>query len=198
MLCWPRPGLPPPLPGVKAAGASRATRDAVPVRPAKVLVRLDWDALVRGWPIDGEVCEIAGLGPVPVSAVRAMISSGDVFLAAVVTKGADVVSVAHLGRRPNAHQHTALAWLSPTCTAEGCNASLRLEDDHRAEWATTKITLLGLLDRCCSHPHDLKTYKGWAFVSGSGKRPMVPPDDPRHPRNARHGPSPPRAPALTG
>ncbi|MGQ0520445.1 MAG: hypothetical protein ACT4PX_04725, partial [Actinomycetota bacterium] len=70
-------------------------------RAMKVLVRIDWDALVRGWPIEGEVCEIAGLGPVAVSVVRAMIESGDAFLAAVVTKGVDVATVAHLGRRPS-------------------------------------------------------------------------------------------------
>ena len=40
-------------------------------------MRIDWDALVRGWPIDGEVCEISGLGPVAVSAVRAMVAQSD-------------------------------------------------------------------------------------------------------------------------
>ncbi|MDP9403729.1 MAG: hypothetical protein M3P85_10440, partial [Actinomycetota bacterium] len=110
---------------------------------------------------------------------------------AVVTKGADVVNVAHLGRRPSAHQRSALEWLNPVCTAQGCNTGARLEIDHRVQWATSKITLLGLLDGCCGHHHDLKTYKGWAFVAGSGKRPMVPPDDSRHPRNARDGRGPP-------
>lgn len=37
----------------------------------------------------------------------------------------------------------------------------------------------------------LKTRHGWALVEGKGKRPLVPPDDPRHPRHARHGPGPP-------
>ena len=35
----------------------------------------------------------------------------------------------------------------------------------------------------CKHHHYLKTYKGWDFVEGMGKRPLVPPEDPRHPRN---------------
>ncbi|MDP9388643.1 MAG: hypothetical protein M3Q48_12210, partial [Actinomycetota bacterium] len=181
-------------PGAEAptglAAAEHAEGEPPPVRPAKVVVRVDFDALLRGWPIDDEVCEIAGVGPVAVSAVRAMIDSGDVFLAAVVTRGVDVVSVAHLGRRPNAHQRSALDWLSPTCTREGCNAAVRLEADHREDWASTKFTLLSLLDGLCGHDHDLKTYKGWALVAGTGKRPMVPPDHPRHPRNAHHGPAP--------
>jgi len=154
-------------------------------------VRVDWDALIRGWPIDGEVCEIAGLGPVPVSAVRAMITSGDPFLATVVTKGVDVVNVAHLGRRATAFQRSGLDWLSPECITLGCNAKARLEIDHRVDWADSKITLLRDLEHHCDHHHDLKTFHGWALVEGSGKRPMVPPDDPRHPRHAQKGPAPP-------
>ena len=40
-------------------------------------------------------------------------------------------------------------------------------------------------DRLCRHHHGLKTHQGWALVPGRGKRPFVPPDDPRHP-----GPAP--------
>lgn len=166
---------------------------APPVRPAKVVVRIDWDAFLRGWPVGDEVCEIAGVGPVPVSAVKAMVASGDAFLAAVVTKGTDVVNVAHLGRQPTACHRSALEWLNPTCAVAGCNASVRLEIDHRHDWADHKITLLSLLDRLCRHHHALKTRKGWALVAGAGKRAMVAPGDPRHPRRARAGPAPPVA-----
>ncbi|HUP69152.1 MAG TPA: hypothetical protein VM142_04980 [Acidimicrobiales bacterium] len=85
------------------------------MRPTKVIVRIDWESLVRGWPIDEEICDMTGVGPVPVTAVREMIASGDVFLAAIVTKGQDVVNVAHLGRRPSATQRTALDWMNPGC-----------------------------------------------------------------------------------
>jgi hypothetical protein len=152
--------------------------------PTKVIVHIDWDALLRGWPIEGEVCEIAGLGPVPVTVVRAMLASGDAFLAGVVTKGVDVENVFHLGRRPTVYQETALDWLSPTCTTEGCYGTVRLETDHREDWARTKVTLLRWLERHCRSCHDRKTRLGWALVHGHGKRPMVPPDDPRHPANA--------------
>lgn len=150
--------------------------------PTKIVVRIDWDALLRGWPIDDEVCEIAGVGPVPVSVVRAMMASGDPFLAGVVTKGVDVVNVVHLGRKPTVYQGTALDWLAPTCITLGCNNTHRLETDHREDWARTKVTLLRWLERHCEHCHDNKTRHGWALVDGHGKRPMVPPDDPRHPR----------------
>ncbi len=153
------------------------------------MVRVDLDALLRGWPIDGEVCEIPGMGPIPVSAARAMIHTGNAFLAAIVTKGVDVATVAHLGRRPSAYQRSALQWRSPECNRLGCNRTVGLEDAHRLAWADTKVTLLPCLDPLCRPDHLLKTHKGWALVEGVGKRPMVPPDDPRHPANARDGPA---------
>jgi hypothetical protein len=173
--------------GAATATASGGTTPARRVRkpvPTKIIVHIDWDALLRGWPIETEVCEIAGLGPVPVSVVRAMMASGDAFLAGVVTKGVDVATVFHLGRKPTAYQGTALDWLSPTCTTEGCNGAVRLETDHREDWATTKVTLLRWLERHCRSCHDKKTRHGWALVHGHGKRPLVPPDDPRPPANS--------------
>jgi len=126
-----------------------------------------------------------GYGPVAVSAITELIDTGDPFLAAVVTRGVDVVGVAHLGRRATAHQQTCLEWLYPTCAAEGCAVVSRLEVDHRLDWATSRMTLLDLLDRLCSHHHDLKTLDGWSLVEGRGKRTFVPPDDPRHPGHGR-------------
>ena len=151
---------------------------------AKLIVRIDLAALVRGRPLDGELCEICGFGPVAVSAVRELLDTGDPFLAAVVTRGQAVAGVAHLGRRPRAAQQTALEWLYPTCAVEGCSASTWLENDHRVDWATSGLTVLDLLDRLCSHHHDRKTLDGWGLVEGRGKRPFVAPDDPRHPRHA--------------
>jgi hypothetical protein len=153
----------------------------------KIIVRVDLPALLRGRAVDGELCEVAGFGPVAVSAVRDLIDTADPFLAAVVTKGRAVVGVAHLGRRPNALQQTALEWLYPTCAVEGCSARTWLENDHRVDWAKSRVTVLDLLDRLCSHHHDLKSLDGWALVHGRGKRAFVPPDDPRHPRHA-HAP----------
>lgn len=161
---------------------------------AKILVRVDFDALLRGRPVDGEICEIAGYGPVAVSAVRELLASGDAFLAAIVTRGQRVVGVAHLGRRATALQSTALEWTNPTCASDGCTRAVRLEVDHRKPWAGTKVTLTELLDRLCEHDHNLKTRFGWALVEGSGKRAFVPPTDPRHPENV----APPRAHQARG
>jgi hypothetical protein len=125
--------------------------------PKDVVVRIDWTALLRGCTGNGEVCEIAGVGPVPVSVVEAMINSGDAFLHAVVTKGRDVVNVAHLGRRPNTWQRSALLWQDPVCTEPGCHQRARLEADHVVPWATTQLTQTDQLQWLCRFHHRRKT-----------------------------------------
>jgi hypothetical protein len=154
----------------------------------KVLVRVDLEALLRGYPAQGELCELVGYGPVAVSAIDDMIRTTDPFLVAVATKGKEVVGVAHLGRRPTAHQQSALEWLYPTCAAEGCSSLGRLQVDHRIDWAKSHVTVFDLLDRLCAHHHHKKTHEGWALTEGSGKRAFVSPDDPRHPCRANAPP----------
>lgn len=167
-----------------AGGKRRRTQAGV-----KLIARVDLAALLRGYPITGETCELVGYGPVAVSALRDLIDTADPFLAAVATNGVQVLGVAHLGRRARAAQQTALEWLYPACAAQGCAAHVFLENDHRVDWAHTHLTILDLLDRLCSHHHDLKTTADWALVAGHGKRPFVGPDDPRHPRNAHAPPA---------
>jgi hypothetical protein len=155
---------------------------------AKVIVRVDFDTLLRGYPIEGETCEVAGC-PVAVSAVEYLLASGSAFLAGVVTKGEKLLGAVHFGRAPTARQQTGLEWLYPTCAVQGCSASARLQRDHRHDWATTHVTIFELLDLLCGFHHGLKTTQGWALVVGSGKREFVPPEDPRHPRHTADPPA---------
>jgi hypothetical protein len=161
--------------------------------PAEVVFRVDLEAFLRGYPADGEVMEVAGFGPTSAEAVRDVLEHGNPFLKAVITKGRDVVGVAHLGRRPNTHQATALDWMYPTCAVEGCGVRTDwCQADHREPWSDTHFTLLGLLDRLCRGHHRMKTNEGWALVEGKGKRPFVSPSDRRHPSFAnRTGAGPP-------
>jgi hypothetical protein len=147
--------------------------------PTKIIVRVDLPALLRGHPVDGEVCELPGYGPVPVSVVHQWLP--EALLAVVVTKGVDIANVTHLGRKSTAHQQTALEWLQPRCAALGCPRRARLEIDHREDWSRTKHTRLDELDKLCNHHHDLKTTGNWQLIAGQGRRPMVPPDHDRHP-----------------
>ena len=163
------------LVAMAGAGGAQAPR-------AEVLFRVDHEVMLRGYPLDGEVCEVPGFGPVSTQAVADAMDCGDPILKAVVTRGKDVVSVAHLGRRPTAAQQTALDWLFPSCAAEGCGTrAAHLQSDHRVDWSQIHVTVLDLLERLCKFHHYQKTYQGWALVHGRGKRAFVPPDDPRHP-----------------
>lgn len=123
----------------------------------KMIVHVDHSALRRGHAIDGETCEVAGFGPIPVSVARELIESGDVFLAAVLTDGKDVFNVAHLGRRPTAYQRTALQWKYRECAVEGCHRITLLEDDHIDAWALSGVTDVKQLQRLCRFHHRQKS-----------------------------------------
>ena len=144
---------------------------------------VDLDALLRGVALEGELCEIAGYGPLPVSVVEDLVANGNAFVVGVLTRADQVVGVYHHGRRPNAHQRSALDFLYPSCAVAGCLARAGLQYDHREDFAKTRFTVFETLDRLCPHHHSLKTRKGWGLVEGSGKRAFVPPDDPRHLRH---------------
>ncbi len=144
------------------------------------VVRVELDALRRGTVEEGDTCDIPGLGPISATSARELLDES--ILKLVVTKGVDVLNVTHLGRGPNAAQKIALLWSSPMCTVAGCAHAAR-EVDHREPYAKNPQTRLDNLDALCKYHHDLKTYDGWSLVEGTGKREMVPPDDPRHPKN---------------
>jgi hypothetical protein len=161
-------------PPTKSTGAVRAKY--------LTLVRVDLEALLRGNVGDGELCEINGIGPIPIERARELL--GESVLKLILTKGVDVANVTHLGRGPNAAQRVALLWRSPRCSVEGCDR-IHTENDHRVPYAQTLHTRLDELDPLCGHHHDLKTHEGWALVTGKGRRAFVAPEDPRHPSRDR-------------
>jgi hypothetical protein len=186
-------------PAVPAAGATTAAQQPVePADPATApdppprrssagnprylgLLRIDVEALVRGRVEGNELCEITGVGPIPVRVARGLL--GDAILKLVITRGVDVASVTHLGRGPTAAQRIAALWTTPGCTNTGCSNTLAIQHDHREPWTQVHETTLDNLDRLCPRCHRRKTHHGWALVAGQGRRPLVPPDDPRHPNN---------------
>lgn len=165
--------------GTDTAGRRRLLKLAG--SPTQILIRVDLDTLLRGVPIDGELCEIAGYGPVPVSVIEDLARSGNAFVVGVLTKAEQVLGVYRLRRRPSTAQRSALHFVYPTCAVAGCSARVGLQADHREDWARTRFTVFDLLDHLCPYHHRLKTNDGWALVAGRGKRAFVPPGDSRHP-----------------
>jgi hypothetical protein len=181
----------PPTP---AAPVTNATRPKAANPSFLALLRVDLEALVRGRAEGDELCDIAGVGAVPVPVARQLL--GEAIVKLVITKGVDVVNVTHLGRGPSAAQRIALLWTSPWCTNARCNHTLQIQHDHRTPWTEVHETTLDNIDRLCGQCHKRKTHDGWALVDGKGRRHLVPSDDPRHPNcTASTGADPPRSDA---
>jgi Domain of unknown function (DUF222) len=162
-----------------------------PGRPAATVhVLIDHAALTRGHTTTGETCRIAGVGPIPVATAQAMMA--DAFLAAVVTDGVDVYTVAHLGRTVTAHQRTALEVRDRHCVVPGCPVYRHLEIDHVDEWQATHVTKLDRLARLCHFHHHQKTYDGYQLDGAPGHWRWIGPDGAQiHPQPPPPQPPPP-------
>jgi hypothetical protein len=148
---------------------------AVPAGPETMVhVVVDYDALMRGHTVAGEKCEIPGIGPVPVTLARQM--SEDAILKVLVTRGVDVVAVAHGGYTIPAHLRSALEVRDPTCIVPGCDIRRNLENDHRNSFNRTRVTKLEDLARLCRWHHYQKTFLGYTYRGGPGTWEWIPPE----------------------
>jgi hypothetical protein len=142
-------------------------------------VIVDHGALVRGETVPGERCEIPGVGPVSVTWARELL--GEAFLTAIIKKGRDITTVAHLGRHVPAELQTAMIVGGRECDIEGCHSRGYLERDHcQVDFAKRGPTAWWNLTWLCSVHHRRKT-KGWRLGrrdEGTGKRPLRPPGNP--------------------
>jgi hypothetical protein len=158
------------------------TKDAehVPSAPATMVhVRVDHAALVRGRVEPGEICEIPGVGPIPVAVARSL--SADSILSVVVTDGVDVTGVAHAGRTIPAPLRRALIERDPVCAVPGCGQRDDLEIDHLEPLAQGGRTTLENLVRLCHWHHYLKTHQGHGLESVDGTWRWIVPGSERSP-----------------
>src|SRR5580704_894003 len=160
-------------------GATRA-----PDPRARVHLRVDLDALRRGSLGPGEVCEIPGVGPVPVQTARDLL--GDALCDLVITNGVDVTTVCHLGRSIPTALDTALLERDRHCVVPGCDRTEGLERDHWiVAFAKGGPATLENLARLCGHHHYLRTHKGFELLGGPGRWRWLPPTTPRPPPGPR-------------
>jgi hypothetical protein len=150
-----------------------------------VHVRVDHEALVRGHLEPGEICEIPGIGPIPVAAARRLAE--DSILSVLVTNGIDVTGVAHAGRTIPASIRRALVERDPHCVVPGCDVRDRLEIDHVVPVNERGPTRLDNLARLCHWHHYLKTHQGhllvhqgdhWSWEPPQMPAPDIEPDGP--------------------
>jgi HNH endonuclease len=135
--------------------------------PTTVLhLNADAEAWERGHTQAGETCAIEGVGPIPVASARRLAAQG--IVKAVLSDGADVTAVAHVGRHIPARIRTALEARDPTCVVPGCDMRLDLEIDHIIPVSARGPTKLSNLARLCRHHHFLKTHRGWRLGGEPG------------------------------
>jgi hypothetical protein len=125
---------------------------------ATVHILIDHAVLMGGGTVDGDVCEIPGVGPVDVAWVRELL--GSAFLTVVIKKGKDILTVAHLGRHVPAEVQTALLVRGRECDVDGCNSRGYLERDHVHDHARGGPTAFSNLGWLCYAHHRLKS-AGW-------------------------------------
>jgi hypothetical protein len=149
---------------------------AAPAGPAHMVhVVVDYEALMRGHTVTGEQCEIPGIGPIPVTLARQM--SADAFLKVLVTKGVDIVAVAHGGRTIPGHLRSALEIRDPTCIVPRCDIRRGLQIDHRDGYAHSHDTSIDNNARLCRWHHHQKTFCGYTYRGGPGTWQWIPPED---------------------
>ena len=165
-----------------ADASSGARAPAKPGADTSLVIRMDFEAF-RGWTEPGEVCEIVGVGPIPVPVALRMAKGA--FIKALVTDGVDVHRVVHIGRRPQAILETALAELSSQCVREGCDATRHLEIDHNEPWSEGGPTRLSNLNPLCKYDHREKHRRNLRLVGEGTNKRFVPAAD-------WTGPDPPR------
>ena len=148
--------------------------------PTLMHLRVDLAALRRGNLDEGEVCEIPGVGPVPLA--TAVHEVGEAILKVIIGDGVDVRTVAHIGRAVPAHLRSALENRDETCVVPGCDVGRGLEIDHyKIGFAQDGPTELWNLCRLCRWHHHLKTYCGYEITGDPGSWEWKEPESDRSP-----------------
>ena len=146
-----------------ALGRAPEAENIKTTRPNAVInIRIDIDALKRGHTEDGEVCEIAGVGPIPVATATEYL--GEAFLKLLVIDGVDIKTIAHMGRAIPAPLRTALEERDRVCQVPKCDVTLGLEIDHIKPFAEGGAASLENLVRLCKRHHLQKTHDGYRLV----------------------------------
>ncbi|MGH9032970.1 MAG: DUF222 domain-containing protein, partial [Acidimicrobiia bacterium] len=150
-----------------------------PCKPVEVRVTVDSASMARGHTEPGERCEIAGIGPIPVTTVRALLD--DAVVGVLVKDGDDITTVSSPKRTIPAKLRRALEAKYPVCGVIGCANDHFLEIDHIVPIAEGGETSIHNTWRLCPHHHFLKTLMGWKVVGEPGNWNLVPPDTDAHP-----------------
>jgi hypothetical protein len=142
-----------------------------------VVYHVNIESIRRGRLEPGEVCEVPGVGVVPLAVLEDVV--GDATAKLVIKDGVDVRTVCNIGRTVPAAVETALEARDPVCVVPGCDVALSLEIDHwKIPFAKGGPTVLWNLARVCRFHHQMKTYEGYELRGGPGRWEWVAPAAP--------------------
>lgn len=164
----------------EARGAPDPQRRTAPKH--MMIVHVAYEAIVRGAVADGEVCEIRGVGPIPLDVAGRL--SADSILRVLVTKGGQPMAVTPGVRTIPVALRRLIEARDRTCRVPGCDVTWGLQIDHRKPFSRLGPTDLENCGLLCKVHHDMKTYLGWVLARAGGSWTFTPPDDYRDPEPA--------------
>jgi len=151
--------------GTDAEGNTRRPR-------VNINIRVDATAWERGTTKSGEMCEIDGTGPIPVSVAQAL-AEGEINT--VGMDGGEVVSLVSRSRYIPANVRRALIARDPMCVIPGCYQRDDLQFHHwPMDFVKSRRTSLDDLARACAFHHDLITRGHFKLRGGPGKWEFLP------------------------
>ena len=163
-----------------------------------IIVTVPHTTFLTGSPVEGEVCMVPGVGPVPVAHVQELLAD-DPIIKCVVTAGRDITATATMSRTIKDDLRLAVLhahdWV---CAVPGCANTRFLELDHEHEYAKSGPTGYRNLRPLCSYHHDQRTNESHELVGAPGAYRWLAPDgtvlaaDPEaaHPPTGHHDPPP--------
>jgi len=167
-----------------AADALVALATDGPCKPIETRLLADATAVERGKVEPGERSELVGVGPVSITAARALLADSRVVTMLTAPAG-EITGVSSSSRTIRVALRRYLETAYPTCGVEGCDATFDLRIDHVVPFSEVRDTTQDNTWRLCPHHHDLKTYFGWKVTGTPGHWNLVPPvgwaDDPDPP-----------------
>lgn len=140
-------------------------------RNSTVVMHVSLDALRRGSLEAGELCEIPGVGSVPLAAVEELLDDATVALAVRREDGA--VRVVELGPTVSPWVERALAARDTSCVVPDCFVSLSLRtarwpDEAVGSPCVEEATLAGLAKLCAFHHRQMRD-DGFVLGGGHGR-----------------------------
>jgi hypothetical protein len=132
----------------------------------------------------GEICEIEGIGPVPVQTVRAAASD------AILIKNGQVIATTPAARTIPAHLRRTLTERDRTCVIPGCDNQHHLEIHHLKPYAEGGTTTEDNTARICPYHHDQITYADATLTGPPRHWKWTPPPRPPPPPGPGPGPGP--------